>query len=75
MPLFATRTMVFEGLIKNISQDGVYIESLRALPVGQTITGTVPVTRKKNGDIKVEGKVVWINEEGFGVQFHERMPT
>jgi hypothetical protein len=67
--------MVFEGLIKNISQDGVYIESLLALPVGQTIAVTVPSTRNKNSDIKVEGKIVWINAAGFGVQFQERMPT
>ena len=67
--------MVFEGLIKNISQDGVYIESLLALPIGQTITVTVPSSRSKNGDIKVEGKIVWINADGFGVEFQERMPT
>ena len=67
--------MVFEGLIKNISQGGVYIESLLALPVGQTITVTVPSTRNKNSDIKVEGKIVWINAGGFGVQFQKRMPT
>ena len=73
--LFATQTMVFEGLIKNISQGGVYIESLLALPVGQTITVTVPSTRNKNSDIKVEGKIVWINADGFGVQFQKRMPT
>lgn len=69
---FATQTMVFEGLIKNISQEGVYIESLLALPVGQTITLAVRSPRNENRDIKIEGKVVWIDAEGFGVQFQEQ---
>jgi len=72
---FATRTMVFEGLIKNISQEGVYIESLLALPVGQSITVAVPSFRRKNTEFKVEGKVIWIDEEGFGVQFQKQMPA
>ena len=72
---FATRTMVFEGLIKNISQEGVYIESLLALPVGQIITVAMPSSRNKKRKIKIEGRVVWINEDGFGVQFREQMPN
>ena len=72
---FTTETMVFEGLIKNISQQGVYIESLLALPVGQIITVTVPSPRNKKQVIKIEGRVVWINQNGFGVHFQEQMPT
>ena len=72
---FATRTMVFEGLIKNISQEGVYIESLLALPVGQTITVALPAPRNQKKDFKIEGRVVWINADGFGVQFEELMPA
>ena len=63
---FATSTMVFEGMIKNISQEGAYIESLLALPVGQSVTVAVPSPRRKKKDIKIEGRVVWINQEGFG---------
>lgn len=72
---FATQTMIFEGLIRNISQEGVYIECLLALPVGQIITVAVPSTRKKKREIKIEGRVVWINADGFGVQFQKHMPT
>ena len=67
--------MVFEGLIKNISQEGVYIKSLLALPVGQSITVAVPSARKKNDDIKIAGRVVWINADGFGVQFYKQLPA
>jgi len=70
---FATRTMVFEGLIKNISQDGVYIKCLLGLPVGQSITVAVPSTRRKSEDIKIAGRVVWINADGFGVQFYKQL--
>ena len=70
---FTTSTMVFEGMIKNISPEGAYIESLLALPVGQSVTVAVPSARKKKEDIKIEGRVVWINEEGFGVQFQKQL--
>ena len=71
---FSTQTMVFEGLIKNISQEGVYIESLLALPVGQIITVALPVTQKNATEVKVEARVVWTNQEGFGVQFYKQLP-
>ena len=67
--------MVFEGLIKNISQDGVYIKCLLGLPVGQSITVAVPSTRRKNEDFKIAGRVVWINADGFGVQFYKQLPA
>jgi hypothetical protein len=35
----------------------------------------VPSTRKKSEDIKIAGKVVWINAEGFGVQFYKQLPA
>ena len=73
MTFFATSTMVFEGMIRNISQEGAYIESLLALPVGQSVTVAVPSPRKKKEDIKIEGRVVWINEDGFGVQFSKQL--
>lgn len=66
--------MVFEGLIKNISQEGVYIKSLLGLPVGQSITVAVPPSRGKSEDIKIAGRVVWINAEGFGVNFTNSSP-
>ena len=66
--------MTFEGIIQNISRCGVYIESLLALPVGQIITVAIPSARKKNKEIKVEGKVVWVDDNGFGVEFQNLVP-
>ena len=69
---FATQTMVFEGLIKNICAQGVFIESLLALPVGQIITVAIPSNpQHRIKDSKIQGMVVWTNEDGFGVEFNE----
>ena len=69
---FATQTMVFEGIIKNISAQGVFIESLLALPVGQIITVAIPSNHHpRSKDSKIEGMVVWTNEDGFGVELNE----
>ena len=69
---FATQTMVFEGTIKNISARGVFIESLLALPPGQIITVAIPSNHHHKGeDSKIQGMVVWNNEDGFGVEFNE----
>ena len=70
---FSTRTMVFEGLIKNKSQKGAYIESLLALPVGQNITVAMPTNGKKEKEIKIEGKVVRVDEAVFGVEFRRQI--
>jgi Tfp pilus assembly protein PilZ len=71
---FATRSVVIEGFIKNISRRGVFIQSLLALPVGQTITLAVPADGASQS-VKCRGKVVWTNEEGFGVELKERIPV
>jgi hypothetical protein len=71
---FATQTMAFESIIQNISRQGVYLESLLALPVGKNITVTIPSARKKDKKIKIEGKVVWIDKDGFGVEFQKLVP-
>ena len=65
--LFTTQNGIFEGLIKNISSAGVFIMSKNTFKVGQTLTLVLPF---KNGkDVKVKGKIVWTNDEGFGLKF------
>ena len=53
---FATQTMAFEGILQNISRQGVYIESILALPVGQKVTVAIPSPGRKDKEIKIEGK-------------------
>ena len=65
--LFTSQNGIFEGSIKNISASGVFLAAEGTLEVGQTLTMVLPF---KNGkDVKVKGKIVWANEEGFGVKF------
>ena len=65
--MFATQNGIFEGSIKNISSSGVFLTAESNFAVGQVLTLVLPF---KNGkDVKVKGKVVWSNEEGFGLKF------
>ncbi len=65
--LFATQNGIFEGSIKNISSTGVFIMAQNTFKAGQTLTLVLPL---KNGkDVKVKGKIVWTNDEGFGLKF------
>ena len=65
--MFATQNGIYEGSIKNISSSGVFLTAENTFAVGQILTLVLPF---KNGkDVKVKGKVVWSNEEGFGLKF------
>ena len=65
--MFATQNGIYEGSIKNISSSGVFLTAESNFAVGQILTLVLPF---KNGkDVKVKGKVVWSNEEGFGLKF------
>ena len=65
--MFSTQNEIFEGSIKDISSSGVFIMSKKTFEVGQILTLAIPV---KNGKIaKIEGQIVWTNDEGFGIKF------
>jgi hypothetical protein len=65
--MFSTQNEIFEGSIKDISSSGVFIMSKKTFEVGQILTLALPV---KNGKIaKIEGQIVWTNDEGFGIKF------
>jgi len=65
--LFSAPSGIFEGSIKNISKSGVFILAKRAFEVGQIINLALPL---KNGkEVKIKGRIVWTNDEGFGIKF------
>lgn len=65
--LFTSQSGVFEGSIKNISSFGAFIMAEKAFEVGQILTVVLPL---KNGkQVKAKGKIVWTNDEGFGIKF------
>ena len=65
--LFGTQDGVFEGLTKNVSPSGVYLEAKENFEVGEIITLALPLKNKKK--FKVKGEVVWSDGVGFGIRF------
>ena len=65
--LFVSQNGINEGFTKNISASGVFIASKGELETGQTITLALPLENGK--EIKIKGRIVWANDEGFGVKF------
>jgi Tfp pilus assembly protein PilZ len=65
--IFATQNKILNGITKNISPSGVFIETHHRIEVGQIVTLFVPLKNAKNARIK--GEVVWAGLEGFGIKF------
>jgi Tfp pilus assembly protein PilZ len=65
--VFAAKNQIFKGITKDISPAGVFIETDTTLHAGQIITLAIPL--KKARTAKIQGRVVWSNEDGFGVKF------
>ena len=60
---FATPNHVYEGMLRNFSRTGLFIETSNSLKVGDRITIALP-----HFDDKRAGKIVWANRAGFGVR-------
>ena len=65
--MFSIQNGIFEGSIKNISSSGVFIISKKTFEVEQILTLALPVKNKKIA--KIEGQIVWTNDERFGIKF------
>ncbi len=64
---FSAQDRIFEGLLKNISSAGVFIEADRSFSAGQTVSFELALKDKRKA--KVTGEVVWTGPGGFGVKF------
>jgi CheY-like chemotaxis protein len=60
----------YEGVIKNISMGGLFIETRHPITVGNEIMLEL-TSLNKNRHCNVKGKVVRRDTKGIGVQFHE----
>jgi Tfp pilus assembly protein PilZ len=65
--MFSTQNGIFEGTTKNISSSGVFVMSKKTFEVGQTLT--LALQYKDGKDVKINGEIVWTNDEGFGLKF------
>jgi Tfp pilus assembly protein PilZ len=66
--IFASRNRFYEGILKNISRKGAFIQTPETFSAGQQLSLLVPLGSKKRG-IKLRGNVVWSSPEGFGIAF------
>ena len=66
---FGTQKEIYDGSTTNISASGVFITANEKLEVGQLIKLNLPL--KKGKMVRAAGKIVWINDEGFGLKFTE----
>ena len=66
--IFSTQNRFYEGLIKNISRKGAFIETHDAFSKGQKLNLALPLANGKKG-VRFRGEVIWSNQEGFGCEF------
>ena len=64
---FTDQNRTYEGLIKDVSSSGIFFATEETFEEGQVLTFEIP---QKNGKkVKINGQIVWANDEGFGVIF------
>ena len=63
----ATQNRIFEGLTKNISPAGVFIETNDAPHAGKLLYIDIPLKGERLAQVK--GRVIWSNQTGCGVKF------
>lgn len=65
--LFVSKKQIFEGLLKNISSTGAYIETRDTLTAGGIVMLDILNTKKL--DARIIGKIVRSDNNGIGVKF------
>ena len=71
--LFMIGSDFFRNCITNISPGGLFIETKAPVTVGGAVTIAFRLSDKED-HIEVEGKIVRVKPDGFGVQFNESLP-
>jgi len=65
---FASQNHHFEGLINNLSKNGMFIETRDNFAVGQIVRLVIPGTKIDNGTM-LKAEIKHLNRKGIGVQF------
>ena len=67
---FTDHRKTYEGLIKDVSSSGIFLATEENFSEGQVLSFEIP---QKNGKrVKINGQIVWADNEGFGVIFTEK---
>jgi Tfp pilus assembly protein PilZ len=67
---FTSPNGYFEGLINNISKNGVFIKTQDDFTVGQVVRIVIPGTKIDNGTM-LKGEIRHRNNKGIGIQFKQ----
>lgn len=71
---FTSQNAYFEGLINNISRNGIFIETIDDFTVGQMVRLVIPGTKIDNGTM-LKGEIRHRNKKGIGLQFKQLLKT
>lgn len=67
---FTSQNGYFEGLINNISKNGIFIDIPNNFAIGQMIRLVIPGTKIDNGTM-LKGEIRHCNSRGIGIQFKQ----
>jgi hypothetical protein len=67
---FTSRNGYFEGLISDISKNGVFIKTHGDFTVGQVVRIVIPGTKIDNGTM-LKGEIRHRSKKGIGIQFKQ----
>ena len=70
---YAAENRIFSDKIKDISKNGIFIESDRSLKVGEEVALSFTL-QGYDRPFKVKGKIVRSNQLGFGLEFRDIKP-
>jgi Tfp pilus assembly protein PilZ len=66
---YATMDLSFIEFITDINCWGVFIQSDKKVPVGESVSMTIPLHGDEQS-IKIIGEVMWSGPQGMGVKFN-----
>ncbi len=71
---YATMDLSFIDFITDINCWGVFIQSDKKVPVGESVSMTIPLHGEEQS-IKVIGEVMWSSPQGMGIKFNMGVNT
>lgn len=69
---YSTRDRVYQDFINNLSQGGVFIETLSPFRLGQSLSLTFTITVLQK-TFKISGTIVRTEQDGIGVRFKKKL--
>ena len=71
---YATMDLSFIDFITDINCWGVFIQSDKKVPIGESVSMTIPLHGDEQS-IKIIGEVMWSGPQGMGVKFNMGVNT